>query len=230
METNHQEMKLRSVGSSPLYDALYLFAFPPISTISLLTNLLVIAILSARFFKRKAIYNYLRVSCLNSSVVSLIYVITFICDSRRYLAVSNSEFATYFRCYFKIPVINTCYFYGSVLDIVLAIDRLVEFTPIKTDFRRMNSMLVSGGLFAVCLIINVPHFFVFEPRKSLEVLVSNVSGQLVNSTETFHFYAETQFATSDEGRMLLYVQKFVRDILTLIVLILINLIFMFLFW
>lgn len=234
---NNQEIdKIDSLSSSSIYDAAYLFLFPPISIFSLIANLLVFYILSERYFQKKPIYEYLKVSCLNCSIVNLIYAISFICDSRRYLDISNTEFATQFRCYFKIPVTNTCYFYGSVLDIVLAIDRLVEFrTWAKVRFRQLNPTCVCVSLLAVCIVVNAPYLFVFEPKKQIDYIFESMNSSLnsteVNQKEVFYYdYGLSRFALTKEGRILMNVLYFVRDILTLVVLVSINLASLILLW
>lgn len=211
---------LRAVGSTPFYDSIFLFVFPPLGLASLASNILSYKVMTARYFQNKAFYTYLRVSCLNSCIINFIYSITFICDSRRYLSISNSEFATYFRCYFKIPVLNMCYFYGCVLDIVVSIDRLVELTRLKHRFRKLNPNLVCILSALFCLIIDWPYAFVFEP-KSKEIFISYENGS--NRTEMFYYYGQSTFTHTLKGTILKKFLLSIRDVLTLVVLLLINL-------
>lgn len=223
-----EESLLNKAGSTPLYDAMFLFIFPPLGIFSFVGNLLSFRIFSAKYFQKKPLYTYLRVCCVNSALINIIFAFAFICDSRRYLTISNTEFSTYFRCYFKIPFLNLFYFFGSVVDIVLAIERLVELTKLKDRFRRLNPIGVSLGLFFACLIVNAPFILIFEPKKSR--LFSNISNDSSNVNGSFfYFYGESHFALSPIGKILKNIQYFIRDILTLLVLILINLICIVLF-
>lgn len=210
---------LKSIGSTYLYDAAFLFVFPLISLLALVGNLISYWILSANYFKKKPLYTYLRVSCLNSSLINLIYAITFICDSRRYLDFSNSEIATYFRCYVKIPVIHTCYFYGSMLDIISAIDRFVEFTRFKQRFRKLNPNMTCVITWIMCALFNLPNVFVFEPKKQ-KITVQNDNGSL--SSEMFYFYGQSLLAFTQLGRLYKYVQFIVYDIFTLLIMLIVN--------
>lgn len=259
------EIDLRSVGSTPLYDSIFLFLFPPISLFSLVANLVSFSIFSARYFRRKPLYTYLRVVCLNSSLMNAVMAVSFLCDSRRYIHVANTELATYFRCYFKIPIVNTVHFYGSVIEIVLAIDRLVEFTSLKESFRRVSASRVCTCLFVACLLINAPYLLVFEPKKRPITmptqLIDDDDGNTATTTTTttslsadiatitspfayltiaqnsssnehekfFYFYGESAFALSHEGRIFKNIQYFIRDILTFILLLFINIISLVLF-
>lgn len=223
-EKNAQwEALLRSVGSTPLYDVIFIGAFPLLGSLAILGNLLSHHIFSARYFQQKPLYTYLRLCCLNSSLVCFVYAIAFVCDSRRYLPLANTEFATYFRCYFKIPFLNTFYFLGSVLDNVLAVDRLVELTTLKARFRQLNPKRVSVLLVLACVVINAPYVLVFEPKKKQIFTAAS------NHTEYFYFYGESEFALSHVGYIFKNIQSFIRDILTLIVLVVINLITLCLF-
>lgn len=215
-----RDVILKTVGSTSFYDAIFLFVFPPIAILALIGNIISYRILTARYFQRKPLYTYLRVCCLNSSIINLVFAITFVCDSRRYLAMSNSQAATYFRCYFKIPILNTCYFYGSVLDIVVGLDRLVEFTRFKATFRRLNAHVACSTLAVVCVLLNVPYLFVFEPRQREYVLVEPNTAR--NQTETLFFYGESKLALSREGRIFKYIQIVLRELVTLLVMIAIN--------
>lgn len=219
------EADLKSVGSTLLYDSIFLFIFPPISLIALVANIVSFYIFSARYFRKKPLYTYLRASCLNSSLMNLVLAISFLCDSRRFIQIANTELATYFRCYFKIPIVNTAHFYGSVIEIVLAIDRLVEFTRLKARFRQANALKISISLFVACLVINAPYILVFEPKKR-QVLLDNGNS---STTRYFYFYGESEFALSYEGRILKNIQYFIRDILTLVLLFFINLVSLVLF-
>ena len=221
MNLSKRELELDKVGSTYIKDSVFLFVIPPAGLLSLAGNLLSYSIFSARYFEKKPLYYYLKVVCLNSSLINLIFVISFICDSRRFLELANTEFATYFRCYVKILVICTCYFYGCLLDIVLAIDRMVEFTKYKGLLRQMNPKKVCTSIALVCIAINAPYVLIFEPKKKL--LVHG------NTTEEFFYYGESRFALTFEGRVFKNILYFIRDVLTIVVLVLINFITLYLF-
>ena len=214
------DIHLRNAGSSVLYDAIFLFIFPPLSMVSMIGNLVSYRIFSEGYFRRKPLYTYLRMSCLNSSIVNLAFGLAFICESRRYLQIANTEFGTYFRCIFKIPIINMCYFYGSILDIILALDRLVELTRFKETFRRrFNPTYVCLFSCLFCIAFNAPYLFVFEP-KNKPIFIIDQNGS--NSSEVFNYYGESKFALSPHGKAVKAVIYFTRDILTLIIIIFIN--------
>lgn len=215
---------LKKIGSSWFYDSAFLFVFPTVGLFSFVGNLISFWILSGPYFSHKPLYTYLKAICLNSSLANLVSMMNILWNTRRYLNISNSEFASLLRCYIKIPVAFGTYFYGSVLDIVLALERLCELSNRREIFRRFPPNRVCLVILLVCFIINFPFLFVFVPNKT-PVFFDPVS----NKTEYLYHYTESEFALSKQGRILKIIVYFIRDFLTLAILILINLISLFRF-
>jgi hypothetical protein len=213
------EQALREIGSTWFYDSFYLFGFTTLGLVSLVTNLISYFIFNGPFFARKPLYAYLKVSCLNSALVSLFSITNLLWSSRRYHAFANTELATILRCYIKHPVILVGYFYGSMLDIVFALERLAEITNLRAEFRRFRPVRVCLLLFTLCFLLNLPYIFLFTPQKRF------LSEHHTNVTEYFFGYGESNFALNTTiGVVLKRTQYFVRDVLTLVVLISVNVI------
>lgn len=211
---------LTSLGSTSHYDAIFLFAFPPFGMLAFICNIVSFCVFSSRYFHKKPLYTYIRTCCLNSSIINIVFAVTFISESRRYLpSIVNTEFSSYFHCYFKIPVINMCYFYGSVLDILLSFDRLVEFTRFKATFRRLNPHRVCLVAFVTCVVINTPYMLVFEPKKRLDNFMAE-NGSI--HVQISHLISESEFALSPHGSILKKTQYFIRDVLTLLIMVIFN--------
>lgn len=162
-----REEALTQIGSTWFYDTVNLLVFPPVGFFSIVGNLICYWILSGPIFSHKPLYTYLKMICLNSAMANLVSTTNFIWNTRRYLVMSNTEWASILRCYFKMPVAFGTYFYGSVLDIVLALERLCELTNQRHIFRRFSPNRVCFVLFVVCFILNFPFLFVFVPTKQI---------------------------------------------------------------
>jgi hypothetical protein len=215
---------LRTVGSTWFYDSIFLFAFPPLALVSLVGNLISYKIFSSPYFLKKPLYTYLKVNCLNSAAIDLIYACSFLVDSRRIVSFANTEFASFLKCYVKLQLVLFAYSYGCALDIVLALERLSELTNMKHQFNRFRPTFVCAWLFLACLVLNAPFVFVFEPKQ--RTLYNNST----NSSSVFYFYGETRFAAfTTSGSILKNVHYFVRDICTLVLLLAINLVSLVLF-
>lgn len=213
----NRDEAFEKTGSSWFFDAIFLFVFPPLAILSLLANLISYRIFSSSYFVKKPLYTYLKATCLNSSAINLIYMFSFLCESRRFLAFTNAEWSIFFKCYVKLQLVLLAYFYGCMLDIVLALERLSELTNFKHAFNRVSSVRVCVWLFLACLLISLPFLFIFEPKAPLVFRNTRT-----NSTELVYFYAETAFATQPSGKLLKMGQALVRDVLTLVLLIGLN--------
>lgn len=138
IDGEYREKILTNIGSIWIYDTLYMFVFPPFGFLAFIGNIISYWIFSGVHFSNKPLYTYLRAICLNSSVINLVSAFNFLWNSRRYLVLSNTEFVSYLRCYFKFPILFVAYFNGCVLDIVLAFERLFELTNNRYIFRRFQ--------------------------------------------------------------------------------------------
>lgn len=220
----HQHEKIREealnkIGSTWFYDTIFLFIFPPVGLAAFLGNLISYWILSGPYFTQKPLYTYLKLICLNSSAANLISMLNIIWNTRRYFQISNTEWASLLRCYLKMPVAFGTYFYGSVLDIVLALERLCELTNRRQIFRQYRPQRVCFFLFLACFMLNMPFLFVFVPTKT-PIYVDRAN----NMSEYLYHYGESEFALSNPGRIIKGAVYIIRDIITLTILITVNLI------
>jgi hypothetical protein len=224
-----KETALKQVGSYPLYDTLFLVAFPIVGAISFTLNLISYHLFSAPYFtKKKPLYTFLRLYSLNSAIINLIFAFSFLLDSRRYVTFANTELATWLRCFVKIPILNLCYFFSSIMDVVFSLERYAELkmtsSTMKLNFRNINPLKLCASLFTTCFIVNLPYLFVFEPSKRLLTLnITNTMPNMTNSSSFYiYHYKETQFALTDTGIAIKNTLYGIRDVLTLVMLILIN--------
>lgn len=218
-----RESVLRQIGSTWVYDSIFLFVFPPIGLASLLSNLISYYILSGPYFAHKPLYTYLKAMCLNSAVTNLVSISNILWNTKHYLDISNTQWTSMLRCYFKMPVAFGTYFYGSVIDIVLALERLFELTNQRHVFRRFQPSRVCLVLLIACIVFNIPFFFVFVPTRK------ELFNPVKNTTEYIYFYGESEFALSRTGKVIKTVHYLFRDAFTLAILILINMISLILF-
>lgn len=221
-QNHHEKIReeaLNKIGSTWFYDTIFLFIFPPVGLAAFLGNLISYWILSGPYFTQKPLYTYLKLICLNSSAANLISMLNIIWNTRRYSSISNTEWASQLRCYLKIPVGFGTYFYGSVLDIVLALERLCELTNRREIFRQYRPQRVCFFLFLVCFFLNAPFLFVFVPTKT-----TIYADTATNTTEFLYHYGESEFALSNPGRVIKGAVYIIRDIITLTILITVNLI------
>jgi hypothetical protein len=209
------EFWLQVFGSTMFIDTLYFAFVPLVSLLGFIFNLIGLKVLFNNQFKSTKLYSYLKVYMVNSALVCLASV-GIIFNSRRYFNLQNSYFSNFYIVYIYIVIVNTGYFYGGLLDILIILDRIFIIKNKSTLLSKQSSWLICFVLFVVCLSINFPYFFVFYPS-SLSVRLSDVESY------TFYFFDVTTFAKSKIGTIITFTQYFFRDFFTLASEIILNL-------
>lgn len=217
-EQLHEEIReaaLRKIGSTWFHDSMYMFVFPLVGFASLISNLVSFHIFSGPYFSRRPLYTYFRANCLNSSLIGLVLMSNFLWYARRYLDFSNSELATFFRCYVSFPIMFCAYFFGCCIDIVLSFERISDLSGFR--FSKCRPTRVCWLLLIFSFVVNLPSFILFEPIKR-PLYVDQES----NSTVYFFHYGETAFALSRSGIIFKSIFYMIRDFFTLILLVILN--------
>lgn len=188
-------------------DSLYLFIFTPVSFFGVFLNLLSFHIL-IKISNKSNLFEYLKIYCLNSVILTLSATFLFLSRSRRYISESSSYWQIAYDTFVYIPIANTAYFIGSVLDIIILLDRLSAFNPtVKTFITKISPLKTTLIIVSFCIAINFPYYFVYEPS-SMSINTN------LHASHLFYFLNVTQFSESYLGTILLYIVYFIRDVLT----------------
>ena len=112
----------------PLYlEILYVYVLTPLSVISFALNTLSLLVLRKPKFLASKFFGYLKLYVLNSILLSMLLMSTFIGASNRFFNFTNSYQAFFYTSYIYIPVQSILYLYSSLLEICLVIERAVYF-------------------------------------------------------------------------------------------------------
>lgn len=152
---------LEMIGSSWFLDGLYLFLFTPVSMLGVILNIFSFLVLTNKKFNFY-LYKYLRIYCLNSTIVNLTGAFIFCSRSRRFLGFNNSYLSMLYECFIYIAICNTSYFYGGVLEIPIILERLCYLNKKLRWFLRFNPNKVCLVCLLGCLIINTPYFLFID--------------------------------------------------------------------
>ena len=200
---------LTTYGSTWILDYLNLYVFTIISVLSLLTSLFSL-IIFCNMKNSLPLYRYMQVNCISNAVMSLVSVFNFMATSYRLISWSNSRWTSVFFNQVYTPIANLSYFYSSVLDIVILLDRIAIFNRrVKAYLNKYSPTVICIVLFALCLIIDFPYFFVFAPDSFTAKLNANTS-------LTIWFSNTTPFARSPLGQILSYIIYAIRDVLVML--------------
>jgi hypothetical protein len=195
----------------------WLVVYFPVAFIGTLLNLVNFIVFSKKEFNIK-LYTYFRhvsffsmICCLVSSIYPF--------SVAKIFETSNYEF-TAWQCYFYIPVGITFYYYVSVLDIIILIDRLSTFVP---KLKSIYSKVQANKICIICLIITItiqfPYFFVFQPVIfNWHYFGQNRTIQIYSVSYT----VPTNFAISLEGQIVTYVIYALREGTVIFIIIALN--------
>lgn len=217
----NMEQVLIAFGSTWFWDSFWLFFATPISLFGFFTNLLSLYIFLHGQFLTLPIYNYLRVLVVNSAILCFFTIFDFVFYSRRYLAVVNTYWANAYDAFVHEPITNTAYFFGSVLDIIIMLDRLSTFSKrfriIPETFEWWKVTILT---LVVCIVIDGPYYFVNIPTQFTFQVAGYDQAYIVFSVD------QSDFSTTVIGRVLTFGIYFIRDFLTMLVSIVLNILSM----
>ena len=197
----------------------WVFVYFPTAVVGFFCNLLSFIIFLQKDFNIK-LYSYFRLVSFVSIVNCLIASVYPFSVVKRMGFISNFAFLAW-QCYFSIPIGSLDYYYCSVLDILILLDRLSTFIQKLRDiYAKVNTRFLCIFSLVICIVINFPNNFVFEPG-SIELYYY---GQNNNTIEMFRMtYALTsQFALSSFGQILTYLVYALRDVVTTLAVIILN--------
>jgi hypothetical protein len=198
---------LHKIGSSHLVDTLHCFVIPILSLVGVCLNLLGLLVLADSQFKSTLrLYDYLRAYLLNSLLICILGSTLFI-TARRYVYPNAFIGAWYFTHVF-CKTMATIYFYASVLDILVLLDRLSILNDKFKIFRfiKWSTCRICLTLIATCVVINSPYYFMYTPSS----LIVNLSS---NEQHTFYHLDSSEFLRSMQGRFASYALIFIRELI-----------------
>jgi hypothetical protein len=104
-------------------------------------------------------------------------------------------------------VVNLSYFYSTVLDIIVLLDRIATFNKTvdsKLRLVKTRSYRVCFAMLMVCAVVDLPYFLVFEPNEATVRLNETISF-------TVNFSNTTSFSRSQLGVIITFLVFALRD-------------------
>lgn len=184
------------------------FSFIPmviIGSIGFIGNAMT-AILSrglAKKFPLVALYRYLVFMSIASSFNCFMFVFNFLPFSMRSFPWLMSRVSVLFSIHVYTASTNICYFYNTVLSILILLDRVFVLRgkkPIIPINRIYQACLIT---FLIILVMDIPYYLNFEMGSFQVPLVSSNGTLNTNESLTFRFLNLTPFATSPIGKLFL---------------------------
>lgn len=201
-------------GSLLPLDIFNLYPYLLVSVLGFLLSLFSFIVFQSDKFKIP-FYEYMRVYTLNGTIACLVSIFNCFNSSIRIVSFSNSFLVQAYNIYVFLPIASTTYFYGSVLDILILIDRLSYFNAGLKCFTKIKPYTLCVISFFICLIIQIPSFLFYRISSSTYP---------IDSTTNFTLWEgqTTDFAVSAYGYALMIVVYALRDLTAMIIQIILN--------
>lgn len=192
-----------SFGYTRLLDQMAFVPIVIICSIGFVTNLFsfLVCLQLAKEFNSIGLYKYMQIYCLTSAAVCFIQIFTFVLFSQRSFPWTVTKPAFDFIIWIYLPVYYTGYFYGSVLDIFITLDRI---SSVKTSFNWVKT----SKIFSLCaiafiaiVIFETPCFFNFQSNSiSIPLMSKQANGtSFANQSVIWWYPSITPFAASKAG-------------------------------
>ena len=193
-------------GSSLTLDSLILFLNTPISLAGIILNSISFYILSSKKFESKIIFSYLKVYSLNSLLMCVIFLTGFN-STYNYFDFTNTFISRTYSSKVYIPIVTILAFFSGYLDILISVERLLDFFPHIKKPTLLKSCLI---LMLIVVVVTFPYFFIYYPAH-LDLNLSE------NETFRLYYIGLSEFGQSSIGEMVNNVLFFIKDIISFIV-------------
>lgn len=201
--------QLAQFGFYYLVDILVTAIYIPTCFISSFLSIVCVFVFYAREFKLP-MYAYLRLYSIANTTIALVSIYSALTTPIQLMPVWNMPSSNIYVAYVYEPIMNLSYFFTTVLDIAMLMDRIAIFVPRLKPVFCNHPYKLSACIFLFCLCIDFPFFFFYLP--------SSVLFQL-NETEYYRLYFidYTEFGYSNAGHIIQYCQWAIRDILPVVI-------------
>lgn len=216
------EFWLPKFASTWALDSIYLFIVTPVAFLGVILNFFSLFVLCQNFFYKNKIYIYFRCIALNSAIMNLVESGIFVCSTYRYFDFSNTYESNIFGIHVYIPISNTCYLFGSCLDILVNLERCSIFESKLQRLFTYQTKYVCMISFIFCVIISLP-FYLFQKVVYFDAPINQ------NSTYRIWYWGLNSLGESLPGKILAALDYFIRDICFLAAEISINIYLIYLF-
>ena len=192
-------------GASILIDTIKVYLFTPLALLGVILNVISFIVFNLKDFRNQPLYSYLRIFTLNSILIEALQATAFLVTAYKYFDFSNTYAALFYYSYLYTPILSTAYFYGTILDVLITLERICQLNKKFTIIKNASPILLSLVSLIFCMIINIPFF-----------MINNVSFIDLNTSPIefyrFFYYNYSDFASSFAGRLLTYVAYSIRDV------------------
>ena len=207
--TEPLENMVRLNGTTWTVYAGTLYGLTPLSLVWALLNLITYVILWKKPFRKATLFKYFKLNVLNSLFLCLVLMTRFSVTVYKF-DFTNSYAAMFYGNFIYAPLLSIFYLNGNLLDIFLVIERIQKVQPNEVTIRLIKLKYFWIFLFGLSVVINIPNFLITTPGYVDIILNGSI---LVRN----YFITQTGFAITPLGKFVTYLMFFVRDFITLVI-------------
>jgi hypothetical protein len=201
-----ESLFLLAFGADRLQDCLYVYMLTPIAIIGFILNMLSFVVFMDKEFDKVPFFSFLRVYTVNSAVLLLFACSYLTANAYTFFTFGTSYPANFFFIRIAIPIGNTGYYFGTILDLLFTLNRITIFCkPVKKLFV-LGPYKLCAAILAFCVITDVPYYMTYSPRL--------YTFSVFNSTNIVQLWYTgiSDFSYSDIGTILTILLECWRDL------------------
>jgi hypothetical protein len=163
-------------------------ALIPIGLTGAILNVLALMVVRADTFS-SPFYTYLRAYTYCSICICLLNATLFTSGTRYLLEFTNTKRSIQYYCYFFAPLISVINLYGSFIDVVLSMERIVLLSKRIEWFRKIDPKLLCIIFAIISNLIAWPYWTIYKPE--LKIVMLNET-----TPYTIHYINAEMFSNS----------------------------------
>jgi hypothetical protein len=210
---------LNANGQTWINTWIYTVPFAAVGSFGFFANIICFVIfLDAEF--NTPLYSYMRIYVCNSTVIALVSSLFGLFYSSRLNDWSNSYWTWAYYVDVFVTFSTTLYLYGTVIDIVITIDRIGKLR--MKEYIKIGAYKVCAMGLAFSVAVNFVYYFAYKPDSIVyDQDIVDLNGNIIHGY-TRWIISLTAFATSPLGNVLLLMLYAFRDLFLMLVEIAVN--------
>ena len=203
-------------GYPYISDIIEAYAVTPVWLLSLILSIFSLFILLKSPFFGSTFFNYARLYVVNCLILSLLGLTTIMSATHRFFSITNTYEAVQFSNCVSWFAANSLVLFSSCLEMCLVVEKILYLLP--KGYSRIKILSLKKFffiLFSICIVINLPSLFLFEPAFADVQLDKNPLYRI-------WFIGVTSFSYTLTGQILYYLEYLFRDVLPMILKIILN--------
>ena len=207
---------LNLYGYPYFLDLITVYVITPIWFLSFILSIFSLFILFKTPFFASNFFNYMRLYVANCLILSLLSLTSILATTHNFFSITNSFEAVFYSVYIFTMAQNCLFLFSSSIEICLVIERILYLLP--RGFKRIKFISFKKFflvLFFLCILVNLPGVFFFEPAFADIQLNQNTLFRI-------WYFGLTSFSSSLAGQVIYYLGYLFRDVLPMALKIIFN--------